>query len=147
MTQISRFTAFRRQLSHRGTHELGVARNPDDEAQYEGVVFSDGKCVIHWLTKANSINIYDSLQQALTVHGHPEYGTDIVWHDGDMPHEWDQMLVSHAEKRQNEFHHAGLTDVTLCTERDEHGKLVSLYLHTPATLDSMMEVIYPVGAT
>jgi len=142
-TKITRFTAFRRNLAARGTHVPGVQANPDDQPQYEGVVFSDGKCVIHWLTASRSISVFDSLEQMLQIHGHPEYGTEIVWHDGAMPVEWERQLVSYAEHRQHEFHHAGMTDVTLAVERDDAGHLLSLRLTTPTALESVMEVIYP----
>ena len=142
MTGITRFTAYRRNLSERGTHTTAQA-NPDDVPQYEGVVFSeDGKCVIHWLTKSKSISIFDNLAQMLEIHGHPEYGTDIVWHDAAPPAEWEHMLISHAEHRQHEFHHAGMTDVTLRVERDLVGTLIGLALHIPGH-DGVLEQVFP----
>jgi hypothetical protein len=27
----------------------------------------------------------------LTIHGHPEYGTEIVWHDAEAPQEWTRI--------------------------------------------------------
>ena len=57
-----------------------------------------------------------------------------------------RQVPPHAEKRQHEFHHAGYTDVTLREERDADGQLVSLVLHTPGELESVMEVIYPAVA-
>lgn len=145
-TQIIRFTAFRRNLNSRGTHVPGVQANPDDAPQYEGVVFSDGKCVIHWLTASKSISVFDSLEQMLQIHGHPEYGTEIEWHDGAMPAAWERILIAHAEHRQHEFHHAGHNDVTLREERDEGGQLVGLSLHIPG-LEGLMEQIYPVAVS
>lgn len=145
MTKIIRFTGYRRNLEARGTH-TEVQRNADDEPQYEGVVFTDGTCVLKWLTKANSVSVFATLEQMLSVHGHPEYGTEIIWHDGAMPAEWERQLIAHGEKRQHEFHHAGLTDVTLSIERDADGQLVSLLLTTPTGLESIMEQIYPAVA-
>src|SRR5258708_2359947 len=36
----------------------------------EGVVFSNGKVVIQWLTEYQSIGIYDSISDVLSIHGH-----------------------------------------------------------------------------
>lgn len=143
-TQITRFTGYRRRVSqsNHDTHQ----RNGDHEAQYEGVVFSDGKCAVHWLTAAGGISLFDSLELALRVHGHPELGTEIEWHDGAMPAEWERMLIAHAEHRQHEFHHAGHHDVTLREERDEGGRLLGLSLHIPG-LEGLMEQIYPVAVS
>lgn len=38
---IERFTAYRRNISERGTH-TEYQRNPDDAPQFEGVIWSDG---------------------------------------------------------------------------------------------------------
>jgi hypothetical protein len=142
-TAIRRFTAFRRNLSERGSH-TEAQRNADDQPQYEGVVFSSGRCVIQWLTSAKSIAIFDTLEQMLQIHGHPEYGTEILWHDEHMPLEWEKMLVAHAEKRQAEFHHADMSDVTLREERDADGHLMQLQLVLPASNETL-EYIYPVA--
>lgn len=77
---MKRFTVFRRgDIS--ATHDSNTA-NPPDQPQFEGVVFSDGKVAIHWLTAVRSTSIFDSLEQLQLVHGHPEYDTEWVWHDG-----------------------------------------------------------------
>ncbi len=44
----------------------------------EGIQFSSGKVVIHWLTKTASMGIYDSLAIMETIHGH-NGNTRIVW--------------------------------------------------------------------
>lgn len=91
---MRRFTAYRRNLSARGTH-TAVQANPDDQPQFEGVVWTDGTCTIRWLTAKGSTAVWDCLMDMLMIHGHPEYGTDIVWHDwpeGVVPHEWTHML-------------------------------------------------------
>ena len=142
-TQILRFTAFRRNLEERGTHS-DAQRNPNDMPQYEGVVMTTGRCIIQWLTASKSVGIFDSLQDMLQIHGHPEYGTDIVWHDGAMPAEWEQLLIAHGEKRKAEFHHADITDVTLREDRGEDGELVQLSLVLPASNETL-EQIYPVA--
>ena len=61
-------------------YEQGVANAPD-EVQFEGVVFSDGKCAVRWLTDFRSISVWDSYADLEKVHGHPEYGTRIEWLD------------------------------------------------------------------
>jgi hypothetical protein len=114
---ITRFTAYRRQISQRGTH-TEAQRNPDDQPQYEGVVFSDGSCVIKWLTSTKSVSVFSSLADMLQIHGHPEYGTDIEWHDGHMPEEWAQHLLQHAEHEQASLHATGLTQVKVVATRN-----------------------------
>ncbi len=62
------------------THDANQA-NPPDEAQFEGVVFSDGKCAIRWLTAKRSVAVWDSFDDMMAIHGHPEYGSVIVWNE------------------------------------------------------------------
>ncbi len=59
-------------------------RNAPDQPQYEGVVFSDGKAAIRWLTAKRSVSVWDCLLDALDIHGHAEYGTFIVWGTGEI---------------------------------------------------------------
>ena len=56
-------------------------KNAPDEVQFEGVVFSDGRTVIRWMTPTQSTSVWDSLEDALTIHGHPEYESELVWLD------------------------------------------------------------------
>jgi hypothetical protein len=49
----------------------------------EGVQFSDGTCVVHWLTAISSIGIYESIEDAIAIHGHGG-ATNLVWMD-DIP--------------------------------------------------------------
>jgi hypothetical protein len=84
---IQRFTAYRRNLSSMGTHTESQ-RNPDDEAQFEGVIWSDGTVTLRWLTACRSTSVWGSLEDMLEVHGHPEYGTEIIWHDRVVPPEF-----------------------------------------------------------
>lgn len=56
-------------------------RNPPNEPQFEGIVFSDGKVVVHWLTAVRSVSVWDSLDDLLKIHGHPEYDSELVWVD------------------------------------------------------------------
>lgn len=138
---IVRFTAYRRNLSERGTHSTAQA-NPDDQPQYEGVVFSDGTCVLKWLTASKSVSVFNSLADMLQIHGHPEYGTEIEWHDGTMPEEWAQQLVKHAEHQQAELIGNGLASVEVVEERDADGVLVGIRLETPKR--HFTKQIYPV---
>jgi hypothetical protein len=72
------FTMYRRgDLS--ATHDANQA-NPSDAAQFEGVVFSDGRCAIRWLTPKASVSVWDSFDDAMAIHGHPEYDSHLVWH-------------------------------------------------------------------
>jgi ATP-dependent Clp protease ATP-binding subunit ClpA len=52
----------------------------------EGVLFSTGLVVVHWLTPPprGSITIFDSLDQFLAIHirSHPENGSVVTWEDG-----------------------------------------------------------------
>jgi hypothetical protein len=53
----------------------------------EGVEFSTGVVVIHWLTPPprGSISVFDSLEQFLSIHvqPHPGNGTVLEFDDGD----------------------------------------------------------------
>jgi hypothetical protein len=69
-------------------------RNAPDEPQFEGVVFNDGKVVVHWLTAVRSISVWDSMDDMLKIHGHPEYDSELRWMDLD----WESLY-----KAQNSF--------------------------------------------
>ena len=92
---IQRFTAYRRQLSQRGTHN-SFQRNPDEAPQYEGVIWSDGTVTLRWLTVCGSTSVWSNIESALRIHGHPEYGTEIVWHDAPAPKIWEDMVYAQA---------------------------------------------------
>lgn len=53
----------------------------------EGVLFSTGVVVIHWLTPPprGSISVFDSMDQFLAIHmfPHPENHTQLVFEDGE----------------------------------------------------------------
>jgi hypothetical protein len=36
----------------------------------EGICFTNGKCVLNWLTKYTSIAVYDSIDDLENIHGH-----------------------------------------------------------------------------
>ena len=80
---IRRFTVYRKGDLSATHNEQQV--NPPDVPQLEGVVFSDGTCVLRWCTPLRSTSVWASLDDALGVHGHFEerYGTHIVWHEDD----------------------------------------------------------------
>ena len=54
-------------------------RNAPDQPQFEGVVWTDGTCTIRWLTAKVSTSVWASLDDMLAIHGHPEYGSELVW--------------------------------------------------------------------
>ena len=87
MGDIRRFTAYRKNVPD-ATHNANQKNEPD-EPQYEGVVFSDGTCVLRWLTPLRSTSVWPDLDTAMGVHGHPEYGTVIEWHDEPLILPWD----------------------------------------------------------
>ena len=74
------FTVYRKN-DISATHDSNQVNAPD-LPQYEGAVFDDGHCVLHWLTAKSSISVWDSFADAMAIHGHPEYYTEIVWGDG-----------------------------------------------------------------
>lgn len=55
---------------------------PPDEPQYEGAVFTDGSVSLRWRTAYRSTSNWDCWSDFEHVHGHPEYGTYIVFEDG-----------------------------------------------------------------
>lgn len=79
---MRRFTAYRPNVPDTHTEDQ---RNAPDEVQYEGVIFTDGTCVLRWRTAVNSCSVWDSFNAAMRIHGHPEYGTRIVFHDSPRP--------------------------------------------------------------
>ncbi len=44
----------------------------------EGCVFHDGKVALHWFGSVHSIEIHDSLEDLLTIHGHGGL-TTVEW--------------------------------------------------------------------
>ena len=58
--------------------EKGIS-NSGSEPDYEGIIFSDGTVAIRWLTQYRSTSIWASWEDFYRVHGHPEYGTAIVF--------------------------------------------------------------------
>lgn len=86
---MNRFTAYRLAIIE-GTHNEYQMNAPEDP-QYEGVVFTDGTCVIRWLTAIGSTSVFESFDACMKIHGHPEYGTRIEWHDDILKLPWDTL--------------------------------------------------------
>lgn len=129
MTSMHRFTAYCRELSANGHHDANTA-NPDNEPQFEGVVFSDGTCVIKWRTKAQSTSVFASLREMLAVHGHPEYGTDIVWHDLPAPPEhWAKQCYIAAASLAKQWREVG-SDVRVIVEHTDDGQVTAIGLRS-----------------
>jgi len=77
---MRRFRMYRRDAERFGHHDKNQLNAPD-EVQFEGVQFTDGKVAIRWLTAKRSVAVWDSLEDMLAIHGHPEYGSELVWED------------------------------------------------------------------
>lgn len=65
----------RRDIDVSGVSGVGVVA--------EGVQFTNGKCCMQWLTTVNSIAIYQSIDDLVTIHGHD--GKTTVWWLDDNP--------------------------------------------------------------
>ena len=78
---MRRFTMYRRNVPD-ATHNADQ-KNAPDAPQFEGIVFTDGSVVVRWRTAKRSTSFWDSMDEMLAIHGHPEYGSDLVWHDID----------------------------------------------------------------
>ena len=87
MNTIQRFTAYRRNISTCETHNA-LMKNADDVPQFEGVIWTDGTVTLRWLTPIRAHSVWACIYDALAIHGHPEYGTVIEWHDAPPPKEW-----------------------------------------------------------
>lgn len=95
---MQRFTAYRRNISQRDTHNA-LQKNADADPQFEGVIWTDGTVTLRWLTACRSTSVWASVADCLNIHGHPEYGTEIVWHDGLAPREWTVQVARAAIAR------------------------------------------------
>jgi hypothetical protein len=92
--KIQRFTVYRQNLSKIGSHNAYQA-NPDDMPQFEGVIWTDGTVAIRWLTACKATSVWSSIEDMLDVHGHPEYGTVIDWHDAPPHPHWLKKVEQH----------------------------------------------------
>ncbi len=59
----------------------------------EGVEFSDGHVVIRWVTNPSSTSEWDSLADAIAIHGHGG-ATRVVWIDGKCRTYWKRLFRS-----------------------------------------------------
>jgi hypothetical protein len=102
--QTWRFVGYRPGLVVGETHDANQM-NPPDAAQYVGVIWPDGTCTLRWLTAKRSTAGWDSFADAMDIHGHPEYGTRIVWLDKPPQEAVDKLAElanALAEKRAEE---------------------------------------------
>lgn len=107
---MKRFTAYRFDIDKFPEH-TELHKNQSHEPQFEGVIFSDGTCAIHWVTPIGSTSFWKSLDDLLEIHGHVEYGTYIVWHDHEKaPDEWLKRLDDYARVPQPKNSFASLVD-------------------------------------
>lgn len=60
--------------------EKGITNSGKDK-DYEGVIFSDGTVVIRWCTQYRSHSVWANWDDFYQVHGHPEYGTEIIYNE------------------------------------------------------------------
>ena len=71
------FTMYRRTVPTE-THDENQ-RNAPDEPQFQGVEFDDGTVVLRWMTAKAATSVWSSMDDMLAIHGHPEYGSELVW--------------------------------------------------------------------
>lgn len=76
---MKRFVMYRRNVPD-ATHNADQ-KNAPHEPQFEGVQFTDGSVAIRWRTAKCSTAIWASMEDMLAIHGHPEYGSELVWHE------------------------------------------------------------------
>jgi len=79
MTELKRKTEMRRFRLKRIEDESGVSGTGYVS---EGIKFSNGNCVITWLTDTSSMGIYHSTVELLHIHGHSGR-TIIEWIDNE----------------------------------------------------------------
>jgi hypothetical protein len=100
-SKIQRFTVYRDAENDVAAKlHNKVTMNPSDKPQYEGVIFSDGSVVLRWLTEVGGSEFFNSIEEALKVHGHPEYETEIIWHDGPTPKCWSDQVAAFKKQKK-----------------------------------------------
>lgn len=82
---MRRFTVYRRDVTPGSERFDERTYNRPDLPQVEGVVFHDGRVACRWMTNFKSTVAWESFDDFHAVHigSHPDYGTEIVWHDGE----------------------------------------------------------------
>ena len=73
------FTMYRRNVPTTTHNEFQA--NPANEPQFEGVIFHDDTVAIRWHTIKRSTSIWSSFEDMMAIHGHPEYDSELVWHE------------------------------------------------------------------
>jgi hypothetical protein len=68
---------FKRFILYRREDETGISGTG---IVAEGVQFSTNKCVIAWLSETPSVEVYDTLEEMLHIHGH-NGKTVVKWID------------------------------------------------------------------
>lgn len=68
---MRKFTLFR-DIDESGNSVAGIVA--------EGIRFSSGKCVLHWLTKFSSIGVYDTIELLEQIHGQ-NGRIRVIWED------------------------------------------------------------------
>jgi len=94
------FVGYRPDAAALGKHTPDQLNEPD-APQYQGVIFADGTVAMRWLTARRSHSVWSSFGEMFDVHGHPEYGTRIVWPDGAPAEALDVIraaVLAHQEK-------------------------------------------------
>jgi hypothetical protein len=91
---VDRFAEGLPQRHQGGLRSFSVERQQDESGVsgtgivLEGVVFSTGVVVVHWLTPPphGSVNIFTSFDQFMGIHvgPHPTNGTRIHWSGGEV---------------------------------------------------------------
>ena len=77
-TEIRVFSMYRRNVPDE-THDENQ-KNAPDEVHFEGAVFTDGSVAIRWRTAVHCTSVWDSMDDMMAIHGHPEYQSELVWH-------------------------------------------------------------------
>jgi hypothetical protein len=81
----------------------------------------------------------------LAVHGHPEYGTEIIWHDDEAPEFWKNALAKQIEGEMNKFHdyHAIPTSAEVASViQARHSRELIVYSSYSAPESGVMETTY-----
>jgi hypothetical protein len=98
-SNMRRFVMYRHDMAKRATHDRNQ-KAPDAEVQFEGVMFHDGTVAIRWRTPIHSTSVWSTMEDMLAIHGHPEYGSELVWLDDGIyqrPPAWELPIVGEAK--------------------------------------------------
>ena len=86
---------------HRGNDESGVSGTGK---VLEGVVFSDGPCVIRWVTELNgrSEARYDSFASFIDIHvnSHASNQTKVIFSDGEVYEQTPKAILPRTKRRR-----------------------------------------------